>query len=55
MDEAYIRVKGDWKYLYRAVDKDGNAIRTVSSAWHIDFANHTILTATKPIKAPTEG
>ncbi|MFM0007530.1 IS6 family transposase [Paraburkholderia dipogonis] len=26
MDETYIRVKGDWKYLYRAVDKDGNAI-----------------------------
>ena len=22
----YIRVKGDWKYLYRAVDKDGNTI-----------------------------
>ncbi|MFL9912793.1 IS6 family transposase [Paraburkholderia sp. RL17-337-BIB-A] len=26
MDETYIRVKGDWKYLYRAVDKDGNTI-----------------------------
>jgi putative transposase len=22
----YIRVKGEWKYLYRAVDKDGNTI-----------------------------
>ncbi|MGF6638459.1 putative transposase [Paraburkholderia sp. MM6662-R1] len=26
MDETYIRVKGDWRYLYRAVDKDGNTI-----------------------------
>jgi putative transposase len=26
MDETYIRVKGEWKYLYRAVDKDGNTI-----------------------------
>jgi hypothetical protein len=26
MDETYIRVKGEWKYLYRAVDKNGNAI-----------------------------
>jgi putative transposase len=22
----YIRVKGEWKYLYRAVDKDGQTI-----------------------------
>ncbi|MFM0197889.1 IS6 family transposase [Paraburkholderia strydomiana] len=26
MDETYIRVKGDWEYLDRAVDKDGNTI-----------------------------
>jgi putative transposase len=23
MDEIYIKVKGTWKYLYRAVDKHG--------------------------------
>ncbi|MBF0207521.1 MAG: IS6 family transposase [Oligoflexia bacterium] len=23
MDETYIKVKGKWKYLYRAVDKEG--------------------------------
>jgi putative transposase len=23
MDETYIRVKGEWRYLYRAVDKTG--------------------------------
>ena len=26
MGETYIRVKGEWKYLYRAVDKDGNTV-----------------------------
>ncbi len=26
MDETYIKVKGQWKYLYRAVDKQGNTI-----------------------------
>ncbi len=26
MDETYIKVKGIWRYLYRAVDKDGHTI-----------------------------
>ncbi len=26
VDETYIKVKGKWKYLYRAVDKNGNPI-----------------------------
>lgn len=26
MDETYVNVKGQWKYLYRAVDKEGNTI-----------------------------
>ena len=26
MDETYIKVKGQWKYYYRAVDKEGNTI-----------------------------
>src|SRR4051812_24981191 len=26
MDETYIKVRGQWKYLYRAVDTDGNTI-----------------------------
>lgn len=24
VDETYIKVKGEWKYLYRAVDSEGN-------------------------------
>jgi putative transposase len=26
MDKTYIKVKGQWKYLYRAVDRDGQTI-----------------------------
>lgn len=26
VDEAYIKVKGKWTYLYRAIDKEGNTI-----------------------------
>jgi len=26
MDEIYIKVKGQWRYLYRAVDKTGNPV-----------------------------
>ena len=25
-DETYIKVKGEWMYLYRAVDKEGNTV-----------------------------
>jgi len=26
VDETYVKVKGTWVYLYRAVDKDGDTI-----------------------------
>lgn len=26
MDETYIKVKGEWRFLYRAVDKEGNTV-----------------------------
>jgi len=26
VDETYIKVKGQWKYLYRAVDSQGNTL-----------------------------
>ncbi|MGI9289484.1 MAG: IS6 family transposase [Pseudomonadales bacterium] len=26
LDETYVKIKGQWKYLYRAVDKEGNTI-----------------------------
>jgi transposase-like protein len=32
MDETYIKVKGQWKYLYRAVDKAGNTLNFLLGA-----------------------
>ncbi|MFT4510237.1 IS6 family transposase [Caballeronia sp. 15711] len=32
MDETYIGVKGEWRYLYLAVDRDGNTIYFLLSA-----------------------
>jgi transposase-like protein len=32
VDETYIKVKGEHKYLYRAVDSDGNTIDFMLSA-----------------------
>jgi putative transposase len=32
MDETYIKVKGAWKYLYRAVDKEGKTVDFLLSA-----------------------
>ncbi|RCJ29448.1 hypothetical protein A6770_22225 [Nostoc minutum NIES-26] len=32
MDETYIKIKGEWKYLYRAVDSAGNTIDLMLSA-----------------------
>lgn len=26
MDETYIKINGQWRYLYLAVDKDGNTV-----------------------------
>jgi transposase-like protein len=26
MEETYVKVRGEWQYLYRAVDKDGNTV-----------------------------
>jgi putative transposase len=32
MDETYVRVKGTWKYLYRAVDKAGATVEFLLTA-----------------------
>ena len=43
MDETYIRVKGEWRYLYRSVDKDGDTIDFLLRA-------HRDRTATRPLR-----
>lgn len=37
VDETYIRVRGEWKYLYRAVDKQGHTVDFLLSE-HRDIA-----------------
>ncbi|MBE9033521.1 IS6 family transposase, partial [filamentous cyanobacterium LEGE 11480] len=32
VDETYVKIKGGWKYLYRAVDSDGNTLDFMLSA-----------------------
>ena len=32
MDETYARIRGQWKYLYRAVDKAGNTVDSLLTA-----------------------
>jgi transposase-like protein len=32
VDETYIQIKGEWKYLYRAVDSAGNTLDFMLSA-----------------------
>src|SRR5271157_5485815 len=31
VDETYIRVRGEWKYLYRAIDRDGSLVDVMLS------------------------
>ena len=40
MDETYIQVKGQWKYLYRAVDKDGDTVDFLLRAHRDKAAAH---------------
>ena len=41
MDETYIKIKGVWHYLYRAVDKEGNAIDFMLSEKRDEAAANT--------------
>lgn len=43
MDETYIKVKGEWIYLYRAVDKEGNTIDFLLTKRRNKFAVHKFL------------
>src|SRR4029434_4345867 len=43
MDETYIKVKGEWKYLYRAVDKHGQTIDFLLTEQRDEHADKTHL------------
>jgi putative transposase len=44
MDETYIKVKGEWRYLYRAVDKTGQTIDFLLTAQRDEPAAKQFLT-----------
>jgi len=53
VDETYIRVKGTWKYLYRAVDKDGKTVDFLLTAKRdVVAAYRFFLKALRSSKAP---
>ena len=41
MDETYVKVKGQWVYLYRAVDKFGDTREPLKIAFFIILASLT--------------
>jgi putative transposase len=43
MDETYIKVKGEWVYLYRAVDKEGNTVDFLLTRRRSKLAAHKFL------------
>lgn len=43
MDETYIQVKGQWKYLYRAVDKYGDTVDFLLTNRRLRFSAHKFL------------
>ncbi len=43
VDETYIKVKGAWKYLYRAVNSDGNTLDFLLSAKRDALVSQTVL------------
>jgi putative transposase len=43
MDETYIKVKGEWMFLYRAVDKEGSTVDFVLTKRRSKLAAHKFL------------
>jgi putative transposase len=43
MDETYIKIKGEWMYLYRAVDKKGNTVDFLLTRRRSKLAAHKFL------------
>ena len=61
VDEAYIRVRGQWRYLYRAIDRDG-ALADVKLNKHRDlaaaqafFRSAKTVTGVTPDRVTTDG
>ena len=53
MNETYIKVSGQWKYLYRAVDRDGDTVDFLLTAKRDLAAARRPLKASRPTPAST--
>ncbi len=49
MDETYVKVGGQWKYLYRAVDRDGHTVDFLLTAHHNAAARWSLERAIKRV------
>jgi putative transposase len=61
LDETYLKVRGRWCYLCRAIDRDGNLVDTLLSE-HRDmeaaqtfFRSATAVTGVTPVQVTTDG
>ena len=61
VDETYLKVRGRWAYLYRAIDRDGNLIDVMLSA-HRDmraakafFRSARVTLGVRPDRVTTDG
>jgi len=55
IDETYIKVRGQWRYLYRAIDKHGEAVDFLLTAnWDLDAAKRFFrkMLQDQPLLAP---
>jgi putative transposase len=61
VDETYVRVQGQWRYLYRAVDRDGNLVDALLShtrdlaAAEAFFRSAWTVTGVAPDRITTDG
>ncbi len=61
VDETYVRVKGKWCYLYRAIDRDGNLVDSMLSekrdmeAAQAFFTSALAVTGKPPERVTTDG
>jgi len=55
MDETYVRVKGEWMYLYRSVDKEGKTVNfLLSRKRDVNAAKVFLRRAIKEQRTPTK-